>query len=38
MHYRITKLYHSEEKMVNANPIQQKVLAGAAGFLSAPPK
>tara|TARA_A100001037_G_C15149413_1_gene638233 strand:+ start:4439 stop:4555 length:117 start_codon:yes stop_codon:yes gene_type:complete len=38
MHYRITRLYQSEEKMVNANPIQQNVLAGAAGFLSSPLK
>ena len=30
--------YESEEKMVNANPVQQKVLAGAAELLSGAPE
>ena len=30
--------YESEEKMVNANPVQQKVLSGAAELLSGLPE
>ena len=30
--------YESEVKMANANPVQQKVLAGAAGLLSGEPE
>ena len=30
--------YESEEKMVNANPVQQKVLSGAAELLSGAPE
>ena len=30
--------YESEEKMVTANPVQQKVLAGAAELLSGAPE
>ena len=30
--------YESEEKMVNANPVQQKVLAGAVELLSGAPE
>ena len=29
--------YESDEKMVTANPVQQKLLGGAAGLLSEPP-
>ena len=30
--------YESEEKMINANPVQQKVLAGAVKLLSGAPE
>tara|TARA_S200000501_G_scaffold359485_1_gene385423 strand:+ start:101 stop:388 length:288 start_codon:yes stop_codon:yes gene_type:complete len=30
--------YESEEKMVNANPIQQKILSGAVEFFSGVPE